>query len=245
MLSATTTMSATLTGVKDIAEIFGAGISGGSLVIIEGESKSGKSVLTQYLAHGVLHSRENAIAYYTTGNADSDLIAQMDSMSLDARHYLVTDRLRTYPLSSPIGPGAAQSSGKRLINQILELPARFNFIVVDAITSFMIHISPSAKMDLLLAFKELCKQGRSIILVADTHVFENGTLLRAYLMSDYYLRLRSEETMLWAGQMDDRVIKILEALKLRGVERQTGEHIKFEIKPKVGIQILPFVKVKI
>jgi len=245
MLSATTTMNATFTGVKDIAEIFGAGISGGSLVIIEGESKSGKSVLTQHLAHGVLHSRENAIAYYTVGDADSDLIAQMDSLSLDARHYLVTDRLRIYPLSSPIGPGAAQTSGERLISQILELPARFNFIVVDAITSFMTHISPSAKMDLLLAFKELRKQGRSIILVADTHIFENGTLLRAYLMSDYYLRLRSEETLLWAGQMDGRVIKILEALKLRGVERQAGEPIKFEIKPEVGIQILPFVKVRI
>ena len=39
--------------------------------------------------------------------------------------------------------------------------------------------------------------------------------------------------------------RMLEALKLRGVERQAGEPIKFEIRPEVGIQILPFVKVKI
>ena len=51
--------------------------------------------------------------------------------------------------------------------------------------------------------------------------------------------------LLESGQVDTRVIKILEVTKACGVERQAQGGIKFEIKPKVGIQILPFVTVKV
>ena len=54
-----------------------------------------------------------------------------------------------------------------------------------------------------------------------------------------------KDMMLDTGQVDTRKIKILEVTKLRGAERHSGEEIKFEIKPSIGIQILPFVKVKI
>ena len=64
-------------------------------------------------------------------------------------------------------------------------------------------------------------------------------------MSDYYLQLRNYDSVLETGQMDLRVIKRLQVNKLGGVNRQSGEDIKFEIKPRVGIQLLPFVKVKV
>ena len=77
MLTMTTTKDANTTGVKDIAEALGGGIHEDSLIIIEGESKTGKSVLSQHLAHGILHSRKNAIAYYTTESSIEELIAQL------------------------------------------------------------------------------------------------------------------------------------------------------------------------
>ena len=79
----------------------------------------------------------------------------------------------------------------------------------------------------------------------DTHVFEEKTLPRACAMSDYYLRLRSKDMVLGTGQVDTREVKILEVTKLGGAERPTQEGIKFEIKPRVGIQILPFVRVRV
>jgi len=51
--------------------------------------------------------------------------------------------------------------------------------------------------------------------------------------------------VLETGQVDTREIKILEVTKLGGAERPTQESIKFEIKPRVGIQILPFVRVRV
>ena len=79
----------------------------------------------------------------------------------------------------------------------------------------------------------------------DAHVFEKKTLSRAYAMSDYYLRLKSQDMMLEAGQIDTRVIKMLEVIKIAGAERHGQKGIKFEIKPRVGIHLLPFVQVKI
>ena len=245
MLNATTTMDSRLTGVKDIAEVLGGGIRTGSLVIIEGESKSGKSVLSQHLAHGALHFDDNAVAYYTSGGNFNDLIAQMDSMSLYVLHEFVTDRLRIYPLSSLSTTGNGRESLEFLISYISELPPRFKLVVVDSITPFMTKMNPDAKIRLLQAFKELCGKERSIVLTANTHIFEKGILYRTYLVSDYYLRLRSDETIIWSGQIENRVIKRLEVMKLRGAEQQGGEGVKFEIKPHVGIQILPFVRVRV
>ena len=64
-------------------------------------------------------------------------------------------------------------------------------------------------------------------------------------MSDYYLKLRSQDVILASGQIDTRVIKMLEVSKLAGAERGGQEGIKFEIKPRVGIHILPFMQIKV
>jgi archaellum biogenesis ATPase FlaH len=69
--------------------------------------------------------------------------------------------------------------------------------------------------------------------------------MRAYAISDYYLKLKSHDSLLDIGQVDTRMIKILEVTKLGGVERYGQRGQRFEIKPHVGIQILPFVQVKI
>ena len=83
------------------------------------------------------------------------------------------------------------------------------------------------------------------MLVTDTHLFENDTLSRTYLMSDYYLKLRSQDRIICPGLMDARKIKSLDICKMRGAEQKGGEKIEFEIRPEVGIQILPFVKIKV
>ena len=169
----------------------------------------------------------------------------MESMSLNAGHDLVTDRFRVFKMGSRDVLRNAEKSLQLIINHIEELPERFKLVIVDSATPFMDKVSPGAKIDFLQACKELCEQDRSIILALDSHVFEVKSLVRAYAMSDYYLRLRSQDMLLETGQVDTRVIKLLEVTKLRGAERPSHEGIKFEIKSGMSIQILPFLRVKI
>ncbi len=244
MLGMTTTNDPGTTGIRDIAVALGGGIKESSLMMIEGETKTGKSVLTQHIAYGVLHSRGSAIAYYSSEYGSDALIAQMESMDLETRHEVGTDRFRIYKMDTTNVLRRGEKLLKLIIEHILTLPPRFKLAIIDSPSLFMIRLSPSVKVDFLQACKELCEHDRSIILVIDTHILETKALIRAYAMSDYYLRLKSQDPLLEPGQIDTRVIKMLEVTKLGGAERR-GEGIKFEIKPNIGIQILPFVRVKV
>jgi archaellum biogenesis ATPase FlaH len=245
MLGMKTTADTITTGMKEIAEALGGGINENSLVVVEGEAKSGKSVISQYITHGILHSRDCSVAYYATEYSFQGLVEQMDSISLGIRQDIVTDRIRI----NSIGSDKFLKSGERglrvLLRNISAMPARFKLAVIDTVTPFMAHVSPEVKVNFLQACKEMCGKGRSIVLVVDTHILEGKILHRAHEMSDYYLRLRSQDAILQPGQMDTRVIKILEVTKLAGADRRGQAGIKFEIKPRVGIQILPMVSIRV
>jgi archaellum biogenesis ATPase FlaH len=245
MLGMTTTSDPGTTGIKDIAEALGGGLRENSLILLEGEQKTGKSVLSQHIAYGVMSSRGSAVTYFTTDFTPEALIDQMDSMSLETRHDVVTDRFRIYKVLPTEVVEEAKKTLRLIINQIASLPSRFKLVVVDSPSIFMTRLEPAFKVDFLQSCKELCDNQKSIVLTLDTHVFESKTLLRAYAISDYYLKLKSQDVMLDVGQVDTRVIKILEVSKLGGAERPNGSILKFEIKPSMGIQILPFVRVKI
>jgi len=53
-------------GIRDIAEAIGGGIREGSLILVEGGPGSGKSVMCQHVAYGILQSRSCAVAFYST-----------------------------------------------------------------------------------------------------------------------------------------------------------------------------------
>jgi flagellar protein FlaH len=245
MLGMTTTQDVGTSGVKNIADALGGGLKENSLVVIEGESGTGKSGLSQHIAYGVVTGHDSRVAYYSTDHNARGLRDQMEAMGLDVARDVVKDRLRIYRVGTgPVikdGPAALQGQ----INHVVGIPEEFQLVFFDSPSWFMAHADPMVKIDFLHVCKELCEQGRTMVLIIDTHVFEQRTLARAYAVSDYYLQLRNYDSVLETGQMDLRVIKRLSVSKLGGVSRQGGEEIKFEVKPRVGIQLLPFVKVKV
>jgi flagellar protein FlaH len=245
MLGMATTMDAVTTGVREITEALGGGIREGSLAIIEGEAKTGKSVLCQHIACGVLSARQGAVAYYSTEYGSEALLEQMDSMSLNVSHDFTTDRFRVYRMGNRDVLRDAAKSLQLIINHILELPERFKLVIVDSPSLYMTSASSVIKMDFLQRCKELCEQNRTIITVLDSHVIDGKTHYRAHAISDYYLKLASQDMILAPGQVDTRIIKVLEVTKMRGAERHAQPDLKFEIKPKVGIQILPLVKIRV
>ena len=245
MLGMVTTQDHGTSGVKDIAEAIGGGLKENSLVIIEGDANTGKSVVSEHIAYGVLRGRDTKVAYYSTEHNAKGLMDQMASLGLDVDRDVVADRLRVYRVGTgPVikdGPKALQG----LINHMSGIPEEFQLIFFDSPSWFMTHADPMVKIDFLHICKEFCDAGRTMVLIVDTHVFEARSLARAYAVSDYYLQLRNFDTVLETGQMDLRVIKRMQVSKMGGVSRQQAEEIKFEIKPKVGIQLLPFVKVRV
>jgi flagellar protein FlaH len=246
MLGMTTTDDPGTTGIRDIAEAIGGGIKEDSLFLIEGEARTGKSVLCQHIAYGVLYSKGSAIAYYSTEYNNASLSKQMESMSMEIRDEIAADRFRVYFMGSQNMIANAEKALKLVVDHVKALPKQFQLVVIDSPSPLIQKIDVKPKLDFLQACKELCEgNNRSIIITLDSHAFESKTLMRAYAMSDYYVKLKSQNTVLASGQVDTRVIKMMDVTKLAGAERLGQKPLKFEIKPSVGMQILPLMQVRI
>jgi archaellum biogenesis ATPase FlaH len=245
MLGMTTSGNSGLAGANDIAQAIGGGIREGSLMIIEGGPEAGKSVMCQHIAYGILASRSCAVAYYSTDHNPETLAEQMESMSMEVRHDLVTDRFRIYKMGTRDVLRNAPKALELILDHVKALPVRFQLVIIDSPSPFMSRVTPMVKIEFLHTCKGLCKSERSLVVALGTHVFEEKSLFRAFSVSDYYLKLRSQDIVLEAGHIDTRIVKTLEVTKLAGAERHGKAGLKFEIKPATGIQILPFVEVKI
>lgn len=227
-----------LTGIREVDEKLGGGIPIGSLGLIEGHSDAGKSVLSQHLTYGALGCSEIGVAYYTTENTVKSLIKQMDSLSLFTGDHFLLDRLRVYPLSIRGDEDNTEGRFRILREHFESLPLFYKLIIVDSITLLVAHSDQVANVDFFSACKNLCDQGRTIILVAHSYAFDEEVLSRTRSLCDAHFRIRLE-------QMGDRLVKILEVLKVRGADRATGDVVSFEVEPKVGMRIIPMSKARV
>ncbi len=227
-----------LTGVPEVDEKLGGGIPLGSLCLIEGHSDAGKSVLCQHLTQGTLVSGGASVAYYTTENNVRSLISQMDSLSLPVLDHFLADHLRIYPLTFH---GNMQGGNKPfyvLTHHFSCLPKEFKLIITDSITLLVSHSNPVSIIDFFSRCKGLCDEGRTVILVAHSYAFEEDLLARVRSLCDARFRLRLE-------QVGDRMLKLMEVLKVRGADRPTGDVVSFDIEPKLGMRIIPLAKARV
>ncbi len=227
-----------ISGLKGLDEKLGGGLPLGSLGLVEGHSDSGKSVLCQHLSYGALVYSDLSVAYYSTENTVKSIIAQMDSLSLYTRDHFLMDHFRIYPLVVKSQLAGSKGPFRRLVEHFHSLPDHFKFIIVDSITLLVAHSDAVSIVDFFSSCKSLCDDGRSVILVAHSYAFPEDILARSRSLCDIHLRLRLE-------QVGDRMIKMLEVLKVHGAEKLTGDVVSFEVEPKLGMRVIPLAKAKV
>jgi len=226
------------TGIRDIDEELGGGIPLGSLTLIEGHSDAGKSVLSQHLAYGTLNENRTSVAYYTTENTVKSLIAQMDSLSLFTMDYFLNDRFRIYPLSLRNDVSDTEKPFHMLVDHLNNLPETFKVAVIDSTTLLLAHSDVVPIIDFFSSCKELCDNGRSILLVTHSYAFDEKILSRTKSLCDAHIKLRIEV-------LSDRLVKVMEIHKVRGADRTAGDVVGFEVEPNRGMRIIPFSKTKV
>ena len=86
------------TGQPDLDKKLGGGIPLGSLTLLEGQSDSGKSVVSQQLIWGSLQAGLTAVLF-TTESTTKSFLRQMSSLNLDVMEFLLLGRLRIYPIA--------------------------------------------------------------------------------------------------------------------------------------------------
>ena len=225
------------TGSGEIDKKMGGGIPIGSLVLLEGQSDAGKSVLSQHFTQGALASRMS-VAYYSTENTVKSLMSQMSSLNLDVTDYFLCDRMRVYPLEvSSVQEKHTRQAFQVLIDHFERLPVRYKLVILDSLTGLVAHSDDRAIIDFFAGCKQLCDMGRTIIAVVHSYAFDDRMLIRVRSLCDAHLVLKME-------QVGERLIKILEVAKVRNADQSTGNIISFDVEPGMGMKIIPISKAK-
>lgn len=224
------------TASAEIDKKLGGGIPIGSLTLIEGQSDAGKSVLSQHMCYGALQA-DLGVAYYTTENTVKSLLSQMSSLSLDVPDPFLVDRLRIYPMQIATKGVDTELVFSRLARHTATLPESFRVIIVDSLTNIITHGEDSSIVDFFVACKELCDNGRTVFTIIHSYAFAEAMLIRVRSMCDAHLRLKME-------QVGEKLVKMLEASKVRNAELSTGNIISFDVEPGMGMKIIPITKAK-
>ncbi len=90
------------TGNSEIDKKLGGGIPPGCLILVEGESDAGKSVLCQQIMHGSLSEGMRGVLY-TSEDTTGGFVRQMQSLSLDILDFYLLARLNVYEVPNTFG----------------------------------------------------------------------------------------------------------------------------------------------
>lgn len=223
------------TGNKEIDTKMGGGIPRGSLTLIEGQSSAGKSVMAQQIIWGSLRNELRA-AIYTSENTYKSLITQMDSLSLNVLDRVLLGHFLIFPAQTT--RSGRQST--EIFDILLEDIAKrtdVDLVVVDSITSLMLHTEITQAITFFEDCKQLCDRGKTIINVVHSYAFDDGSLIRIRSMCDSHLKLRVEE-------IGDQLINVLEVGKIRGAHKTVDNIISFRIEPGIGMRIIPISRTR-
>jgi flagellar protein FlaH len=224
------------TGNMEIDKRLGGGIPEGSLILIEGESNAGKSVVMQQFLSGALNSDARCLVY-TTENTTRSLIRQMQSLSMDVQDFFLLGDLNIYPVPSAMTPEDADTAFVKLREHLTEMRGRFDIVFIDSMTSFVSQVPEAATLRFLTSIKELVDENMTVFFTLHSFAFDEAMFMRIRSLCDAHLRLRVEE-------MGDKLVKVLEVAKVHGAQKTTGNIITFDVDPGLGMKIIPVSKAK-
>ncbi len=220
------------TGNREIDDKMGGGIPLGSLTLIEGDSHSGKSVLSQQMTWGSLADGFH-LSFFTTENTVKSLVKQMQSLNIDILSYLLLHKLRVYPMEFARVQGDVLVPLLQYI--INEGQAGRGMIFIDALTPCITNSQQESVLTFFERCKRLCSEGMTILMIIHSHAISQDFLVRITSLCDAHLRMRTE-------QVGNKLVKTMEVAKVRGASKNTGNIVSFEIEPGLGMRIIPINK---
>ncbi|MDP7105241.1 MAG: response regulator [SAR202 cluster bacterium] len=229
------------TSHRALNELLGGGIVPGSLVLIEGDTKSGKSVISQNLVFDALQ-KGMGVQYFTTGGSSKRLVKRMHSIGLDVSGHVREDRLVVSEMTQPklqkssweINPGKILQS---LMSEMEDLPSELDIIVLDDLTDQLDFASSVDADEFITDCRNLADNGKTVILTTQSHSPEGEKRDPTEEASD----LRMELELIKIVGTEGTLLKLL---KSSTVEIREDSQIAFKVAKKVGIERLDLTRTR-
>lgn len=222
------------TGNEELDNRLGGGIPIPSLLLIEGDHGTGKSVLAQQIAYGALKNNLK-VFYITTENTVKDFLLQTKRLSIDMSSYFFKGKLKIFPIHIE-GVRWAKQIAKYLLDIVGEFMFKsieyWDLMVVDSFSVLAVYANINDVLNFISKTKNITTRGKVVIYVVHPEALANHIMIRLRSECDGYIRLKPYSV----GGM---IIKVMEIVKLRGALGPVDSVIAFDIDPAFGIKIIP------
>ena len=226
---------------QELDNAIGGGMPIPSLILIEGNNDSGKTILAQQLLYGAL-AQDHRVTAVTTENTTRSFLAQMKILNLNVEKPFIEGRLRivSIHLRNTVWTGYRLS---RLIATLTDFIVRdrSRIFFIDSLT----HMFAEASVDDILTFlsriRKLTEPDQKVAtaksVVGTLHVNFRGEeserlLVRIRSLSDVHIKLTKDVAQ---GQ----VVRSIEVAKMKGSKLMANRITRFEIHPAFGLRIVP------
>ncbi len=227
-------------GVPELDRSLGGGIPHPSIISIEGEHGSGKTVFSQQIIYHML--KEGMRVYViSTGNTSREYLEMMKSVKLDATEFYLLGKLKFYSLhikdvkwSEYLFPLFIS-----VIVNFLDIKSKYyDCILIDDLSTLSLKVEPSRFLTFITKVKNLKASGKTIILTFHPKFFHESVIRNLKASSDVYLRLKN-------ASIGSFQVKILEIVKLWGSHGERKGTVILEVNPALGLRVLPIQEVSI
>lgn len=227
-------------GVPELDRDLGGGIPVPSLISIEGEYGSGKTVFVQQIVYAMLKSglRVYVVSSETTVK---EYLSMMESVKLDAYNYYLSGQLNIYPLHIEGGRWNEFLSSffLRVTANFLELKKRhYDVVVIDSLSVLTVNTPPHEFLTFVTRMKNLVSDGKTVVVTFHPEFLSEESIMKLRASSDVYLVLKNTSI----SGID---VKLLRIVKLWGVSGERKSSITLEINPQIGLRVMPLSGVKV
>jgi len=230
------------TNNRELDNAFGGGLVVPSLVLVEGNNDSGKSVIVEQFLYGALLAGMDATVL-TTETTTRSFLAQMKMLHLDLDRAFIEGKLRVVPIHVKHIVWTQYRLSKLLntLTSFIEGNTSRLFLI-DSLT----YMFAEAGLDDILTFFSRLKKltepntpqmAQSKIVIGTLHSNFHGEeseqlLVRLRALCDAHIKLSKDVA---SGQ----VVRRIEICKLKGSQMMANKINSFEIHPAFGVRIVP------
>jgi len=227
-------------GIPELDRDLGGGIPYPSLISIEGEYGSGKTIFAHQIVYGMLKSglRVCVISSETTVK---EYLSMMKSVKLDVYDYYVSNQLQVYPLHVEGGRWTKFLSSffLRVVANFLEMKKeKYDVAVIDSLSVLTVDTPSYEFLTFVTRMKNLVSDGKTFVVTFHPEFLPEESIMKLRATSDVYLVLKNTSV----SGID---VKLLRVVKLWGGSGERKTSITLEVNPEIGLRVMPLSGVKV
>jgi len=227
-------------GISELDRDLGGGIPYPSLMSIEGEYGSGKTVFVQQIVHAMLKNGLRVLVMSSEATV-KEYLSMMKSVKLDVYNYYLSGRLNIYPLHIEGGRWSEFFSSffLRVTANFLQLKEKYyDFVVIDSLSVLTVETPPYEFLTFITRMKNVVSDGKAVVITFHPQFLSEQNIMKLRASSDVYLVLKNTSI----SGID---VKLLRIVKLWGVSGERKSSITLEINPQIGLRVMPLSGVKV